>query len=52
MHGMIYLKWLKGKTYNQEYPTQQGSYSDFDGEIKSFTDKQNLKEFSTQPDLQ
>ena len=52
MHGMIYLRWLKGKTYNQEYPTQQGSHSDFDGEIKSFTEKQNLKEFSTQPDLQ
>ena len=25
---MTYLKWWKGKTYNQEYPTQQGSHSD------------------------
>ena len=26
--GMIHLKWWKGKTYNQEYSTQQGSPSD------------------------
>ena len=25
---MIYLKWSKGKTYNQEYSTQQASHSD------------------------
>ena len=25
---MIYLKWWKGKTYNKEYSTQQGSCSD------------------------
>ena len=23
----MYLKWWKGKTYNQEYSTQQGSHS-------------------------
>ena len=24
----IYLKWQKGRTYNQEYSTQQDSHSD------------------------
>ena len=28
------------KIYNQDYSTQQGSHSKFDGEIKSFSDKQ------------
>ena len=36
---------MKGKTYNQDYPASI-SFT-FDGEIKSFTDKQKLKEFST-----
>ena len=27
-NGMIYLKWWKGKTYNQEYSTQWDSRSD------------------------
>ena len=26
--GGTYLKWWKGKTYNQHYSTQQGSHSD------------------------
>ena len=30
---MIYLKWWKRKTYNQEHSTQQDSFR-FDGEIK------------------
>ena len=49
---MIDLKWWKGRTYNQEYSTQQDSFR-FDGEIKSFSDKQKLREFSsTKPALQ
>ena len=36
--AMIYLKWWKGRTYNQDYSTRQ---------IKSFTDKQKLREFSS-----
>ena len=36
----------KGKTYNQDYSTQQGSHSD-SREIKTFTDKQKLREFNT-----
>ena len=39
-------KVMKGKMYNKEYTTQQGSFR-FDGEIKSFTDKQKLRDFST-----
>ena len=47
--GMIYLQWWKGRTYNQDYSTQQG----FDGEIKTFTDKQKLREnTTTKPALQ
>ena len=50
---MIYFKWWKGRTYNQDDSTRQGSHSRFDGEIKSFTDKQKLREFSTmKPALQ
>ena len=26
--GRTYLKWWKGKTYDQDYSTQQGSHSD------------------------
>jgi len=36
---------MKGKTYNQDYPASISFR--FDREIKSFTDKQKLKEFST-----
>jgi len=49
---MKYLKWWKKINYNQEYSTQQLSFR-VDGEIKSFTDKQKLGEFSTnKPALQ
>ena len=51
-NGMKYLKWWKKINYNQEYSTQQLSFR-VDGEIKSFTDKQKLGEFSTnKPALQ
>ena len=47
-NGMIYSKWWKGRTYNQEYSTEQDSLSDLMEEsIKSFPDKQNLREIST-----
>ena len=50
-NGMIYLKWWKGRTYNQEYPARLSFR--FDGEIKSFPDKLKLREFSTtKPALQ
>ena len=39
------LNKMKGKTSNQDYSTQQGSFR-FEGEIKTFTDKQKLREFS------
>ena len=45
--GRIYFKWWKGRTFNQEHSTQQDSRSDLMGEIKSFPDKQKLREFST-----
>jgi len=49
---MIYLKLWKGGTYGQEYSNQQDSFR-FDGEIKTFSDKQKLREFSTtKPALQ
>ena len=41
------FKVLKGKIYNQNYCIWQGSHSKIDGEIKSFSDKQKLREFST-----
>ena len=37
---------MKGETYNQN-STQQGSNSNLMAKIKSFTDKQKLREFST-----
>ena len=39
---MIYLKWWKGRNYNQEYSTQQDSFR-FDEEIKRFPDKAKVK---------
>ena len=39
------FKAMKGRTYNQEHSTQKDSA--FDGDIKSFPDKQKLREFST-----
>ena len=44
--GMIYLKWWKRRTYYQEYSTQKDLFR-FDREIKSFPDKQKVREFST-----
>ena len=49
-NGRIYLKYWKGKIYTQDYCTQQeitGNFFKIDGEIKSFSDKQKLGEFST-----
>ena len=40
--GIIYLKWWKGKTYNQEYSTQQSSCS-YLREIKSLYRKAKAK---------
>ena len=40
------FKALKGKKINEDYSTQQGSHSD-STEIKTFKDKQKLREFST-----
>ena len=34
--GTIYLKWWKGRTYTQEYSTQQDSYSDLMEKSKAF----------------
>ena len=52
-NGMIYLKWWKGRIDNQEYSAHQHSLSDLTRELKSFTDKQKLREFSTtKPALQ
>ena len=52
-NGMIYLKWWKGRTYTQQYSTQQDSSSRFDEEIKRFPDNQSLRKFSTtKPALQ
>ena len=46
------FKVMKGRTYNQEYSTHQVSFR-FDGETKSFPDKQKLTEFrTTKPALQ
>ena len=44
-NGTTYLKQWKGRTYNQEYSTQQDSPSDL--MEKSKTSKQKLREFST-----
>ena len=50
-NGRVYLKYWKGKIYNQDYPARIAFK--IDGEIKSFTDKQKLREFSiTKPALQ
>ena len=35
-NGMIYLKWWKGRNYNQEYSTQQNSRSDLMEKSKAF----------------
>ena len=41
-NGRIYLKHWKGKIYNQDYCTFK-----IDEEIKNFSEKQKLREFST-----
>ena len=47
------FKVMKVRTYNQDYATQQGSHSDSMEKIKSFIDKQKLREISTtKPALQ
>ena len=43
--GTIYLKWWKGKIYNQDYMVRLSFR--FDGEIKSFINKQKVEEFGT-----
>ena len=46
------FKVMKEKNLQPEYSTQQDSFR-FDGKIKSFPDKQRLREFSTtKPALQ
>ena len=51
-NAMIYLKWWKGRTYNQEYSTSKILLQIW-WKIKSFPDKQKLREFSTtKPALQ
>ena len=44
-NGKIYLKWWKGRTISNTLP-KRISFR-FEGEIKSFTDKQKCTEFST-----
>ena len=47
------LKVMKEKNLQSRLLSQQGSHSNKEGEIKSFTDKQRLREFSTtKPALQ
>ena len=48
---MIFLKYWNGKIYNQDYLARI-SFK-FEGEIKNFSNKQKLREFSTtKPALQ
>ena len=50
-NGRVYLKYWKGKIYNQDYPARI-SFK-IDGEIESSSDKQKLREFrTTKPALQ
>ena len=42
----MYFKWWKGKIHKQEYSTSKAVIQ-IQWKIKSFTDKQKLKEFST-----
>ena len=46
-NGMIYLKRRKRRTYSQDYANSARFSFRYDGEIKSFPDKQKLGEFST-----
>ena len=51
-NGMLYLKWWKGRTYNQKYSTQQDSPSDLMEKSKAFHTKQKLREVSTTKPVQ
>ena len=52
-YGGIYLKYWKKKIYNQDYCNPARLSLKINGEIKSFSDKQKLREFSnTKPALQ
>ena len=44
---MIYLKWWKRRSYNQEYSTQQDSHSDLMDKSKAFQRSKSWREFST-----
>ena len=43
---MIYSKYWKKKIASQEYPTPQKLFT-YEGEVKTFLDKQKLREFIT-----
>ena len=45
--NMIYLKWWKEKTPNQDYFTQQGSHSDMKEKSKALQGKQNQQNSAT-----
>ena len=40
-NDMIYLKWWKGRAYNQEYSTQQDSHSDLMEKSKAFQSRKS-----------
>ena len=44
-NNMIYLKWWKGRKYNQEYSTQQDSHSDLIEKSQKLS--RQAREFST-----
>ena len=47
MNGTICLKWQKGRTYRQEYSTQQDSPSDLMEKSKAFHTIKSWREYST-----
>ena len=51
-NAMIYLKWWKGRTYNQEYSTKQDSHSDLIEKPKAFQTSKLRKFSTTKPALQ
>ena len=51
-YGMIYLKWWKGKTYNQEYSTQHDSPSDLMEKSKASQTSKGWEFSTTKPALQ
>ena len=44
---MIYLKWWKGRTYNQEYSTQQNSHSKLMEKSKAFQTSKRIQHHET-----